>query len=383
MTILADITIILTVLYGLTIVAFLFGMARRRFGRHKRMDSATVVIAARNEEKNIAAILQDLAQQSYPSIFFEVIVANDHSSDATAAIVHQFCKEHENFKLLDMGDIPAGFSPKKYAIQSAVEQAKGDIILATDADCRLGRDWLKTMITYFEPGIGFVIGFSQFGARGQKQNLIEQYQAFDFVTIMGAAVGSTQLGTPFAASGQNLAYRKSAFQAVGGYSKVAHRVSGDDVLLLQLVRKFTDYKTVFAGDPLTYAVSEAQPTLKAFINQRKRWASNGGFQIGLNITFFLYLVLVLLFNAALFIGIPAALISERFLTAMLVCLGIRVILEFSIALRSALYFDRTDLLKYFPLWFIAQIPYIVGVGLAGTFGKFQWKDREHSAQVSP
>ena len=383
MTILADFTIILTLLYGMTIVAFLFGMKTRRFGRHAQAEKATVIIAARNEEKNIAAILQDLARQTYPAALYEVIVANDHSTDATTDIVRGFCKEHGNFKLLEMGDIPDGFSPKKYAIQSAVQQAQGDIILATDADCRVGPHWLKTMVSYFEPEIGFVIGFSQFGAKGQAQNLIERFQAFDFVTIMGAAVGSAQLGTPFAATGQNLAYRKSAFAAVGGYSKVSHRVSGDDVLLLQLVRKYTPYKTVFAGDSRSYALSEAQPTLKAFINQRKRWASNGGFQIRLNIIFFLYLLLVLLFNASLFIGIPAALVTGRYLSTMIICLGLRVLLEFAIALRSAFYFERTDLLKYFPLWFIAQIPYIVGIGLAGTFGKFQWKGRKHSARVNP
>jgi cellulose synthase/poly-beta-1,6-N-acetylglucosamine synthase-like glycosyltransferase len=289
--------------------------------------------------------------------------------------------QHPNIRLVNMGKIPPNFSPKKWAIQTAIAKAKGDIILATDADCRVGKKWIETMLTYFEPDVGFVIGFSQFGAKDDKQNLVERFQAFDFVTLMGVAVGSTNLGFPMAASGQNLGYRKSIFQCIGGYHRVAHRVSGDDVLLLQLVRKFTSTKIVFAAHPAAYAVSKPEPTVKDFINQRKRWASNGSIQLNLNFGFFLYLMQVLLFNAALLISLVAALVTGQFIGAVLICIVTRVLLEFTIALRSTLYFHRTDLLIYFPLWFLVQIPYIVGVGLAGTFGKFRWKEREHSAEV--
>jgi hypothetical protein len=66
---------------------------------------------------------------------------------------------------------------------------------------------------------------------------------------------------------------------------------------------------------------------------------------------------------------------------MLGCIAGRGLLELLISCRSAVYFNRTDLIKYFPLWFVVQIPYIVGVGIAGTFGRFSWKERQHSAQI--
>ena len=99
-------------------------------------------------------------------------------------------EQHDQIKLINMGEIPAKFSPKKFAIQTAVEQAAGNIILATDADCRVQPNWIERMVSYFEPHIGFVVGFSQFGRKGERQNLIEKFQAFDFVTFMGAAVGT-------------------------------------------------------------------------------------------------------------------------------------------------------------------------------------------------
>ncbi|MBN1465720.1 glycosyltransferase [candidate division KSB1 bacterium] len=373
--------IFLTIIYVGTLLLFMAGMTVRRRGMHTQRHRISIIIAARNEEKNIGNILTDLANQSYDKGWYEVIIANDHSSDKTVDVIEQHSARHANFKLVNMQMFPPRFTPKKWALQKAVEMASGDIILATDADCRVGSRWIETMASYFSPAVGFVIGFSQFGARGASQNLIERFQAFDFLTLMGAAAGSTNLGLPLAASGQNLGYRKTAFQQIGGYQKVAHRVSGDDVLLLQLIRKYSKMKIIFAADPAAFAVSEPQPTLKALINQRKRWASNGIVQLKLNIIFFLYLLQVLLFNAMLLVALVAALCTGQHLDLVLGCVTVRVVSEFAFALKSALYFKRTDLLKYFPLWFIIQIPYIVGIGLAGTFGKFQWKEREHSAQV--
>ena len=105
----------------------------RRRGKHTNREKVSVILAARNEEKNIRNILTDLAGQNYPQDLYEVIVANDFSDDRTADIVRDFAQKHSCIKLLNMDSIPPNFSPKKFAIQSAVELAKGDIILATDA----------------------------------------------------------------------------------------------------------------------------------------------------------------------------------------------------------------------------------------------------------
>ncbi len=60
-------------------------------------------------------------------------------------------------------------------------------------------------------------------------------------------------------------------------------------------------------------------------------------------------------------------------------MAIKASLEGLLALKAVSMFDCRDLLCEFPLWFFAQIPYIVFVGLLGTVGKFQWKDRQHRA----
>lgn len=376
-----NITLILVFTYSLTILVFIAGMRKRRSGSMPPLEKVTVIIAARNEEASIGNILNDLCRQSYPRDRYEIIVINDHSTDGTAKVVRRFVDRTSNIQLLHVREIPPNFSPKKYAMQTAVEKASGTLILATDADCRVGPDWIRSMASCFEPDVGFIIGFSQFGRAGQSQSLLKNLQAVDFVTLMGAAAGSANLGFPLAASGQNLGYRKTAFQKVGGYDKVSHRVSGDDVLLLQLIRKYTDYRIVYASDPESFAVSEPQPTLKALINQRKRWASNGSFQIHLNFPFFLYLLQVLLYNTALMIGFFLSLILGQYILFFIGCLAARALMELIMTVRSAFYFKRTDLIKFYPIWFLVQIPYVVGVGIAGTFGSFRWKERRYRPEV--
>lgn len=378
MNFLAEMAIVTSLLYSLVVLLFALGLVLPQKGRNSSRPKVSIIIAARNEEDNIGNILQDLVYQTYPPDHYEVIVANDGSSDATAAEVEKFSLEHDNFKHVHVTNVPPGYSPKKYALDIAVRHSQHEIILTTDADCRVGSRWIESMVSYFMPQVGFVIGFSQFGRKGARQNLLEKLQAFDFMQLMGAAAGTCNLGYPLAATGQNLGYRRRAFQRVGGFKKVAHRVSGDDVLMLQLIRKYTHFKVAFAADPASFAVSQPQPDLRSLVNQRKRWASNGSYQLHLNIPFFLYLLLVFLNSFILLIGLPLAFVTGIAISPLLLCLAAKASAELLFAMLNAKAFKRIDLLKYFPVWFFVQVPYIVSMGILGSLGNFNWKERNHS-----
>jgi cellulose synthase/poly-beta-1,6-N-acetylglucosamine synthase-like glycosyltransferase len=371
--------LILLLFYTITILIVFYGLRFRQAAGKPPTGKVSIVIAARNEERSIDNLLQDLCRQSFPASRLEILVADDNSSDQTAAIVQKYASLHKHIILIQVPSPPKGVSPKKFALSRAIQQSSGEFILTTDADCRVGPRWIETMMSYFQPTTGFVIGFSQFGRKGEKLNRIERLQAFDFVELMSVAVASTHIGMPLAASGQNMAYRRTAFEQVGGYSRVAHRISGDDVLLMQLIRKYTDWKIVFAQHPEAFASSRPQPTLKSLVNQRKRWASNSTAQFSLNLVFFLYLVLAWSLNAAVLFFPIASLCTGNSLGFWLAVMAIKASLEGLLALKAVSMFDRRDLLCEFPLWFFAQIPYIVFVGLLGTVGKFQWKDRQHRA----
>ena len=84
--------------------------------------SVSIIIPARNEEKNIGLLLHALQEQSYPKEFFEIIVVDDHSTDATGKIVMQF----PGVKLLKLEDDTIN-SYKKKAIEKGIAAASGSL----------------------------------------------------------------------------------------------------------------------------------------------------------------------------------------------------------------------------------------------------------------
>ena len=82
---------------------------------NSNLPSISVVIAARNEEKNISDLLDDLINQSIDNDRFEVIVSNDRSTDKTKKIIDQYAKEHTFIKTIDIFK-KHNMTPKKFAL---------------------------------------------------------------------------------------------------------------------------------------------------------------------------------------------------------------------------------------------------------------------------
>ena len=110
------------------------------------LPSVSVVIAARNEEKNISHLLDDLIEQTIDKNNFEVIVSNDRSEDKTEKIISEYSKQYEYIKSFHIKR-KNEMASKKYALEQAIKKSKGEIILATDADCRVPKHWATSMAT--------------------------------------------------------------------------------------------------------------------------------------------------------------------------------------------------------------------------------------------
>jgi hypothetical protein len=89
-----------------------------------------------------------------------------------------------------------------------------------------------------------------------------------------------------------------------------------------------------------------------------------------------------LVNAILFIGTPIYFLTYRSIEIPLICLAAKFLIEFLIMLRGAFLYKRTDLIKYFPLWAFAQMPYVIFTAILGSFGHFKWKDRRHYQELT-
>ncbi len=333
----------------------------------------SVLIPARNEADNIGACLDSIQQQHYPTHLFEVIVIDDYSEDATAEIVQSY----EFAKLIYLSDHLKNNqinSYKKKAIEIAVEQSTGDLIVCTDADCIVPENWLRYFACIYEQKqakfIAAPVNFYD------EQNLIERFQSLDFVGMMcvtGAGIQGKFMNT---CNGANLAYDKKAFYEVNGFDGINNIASGDDILLMHKMSKSFPDQIAFLKNRNATILTKAKPTYKSFFNQRLRWATKNAGYGEWEIIFILAMVLFLCMS------IVFSLLSWPFFgRMMLVAFGFQLFFKsladyFFLGKMSA-YFNKSELMKWFiPAQFL-HILYIVVVGIAGNFVKnYEWKGRK-------
>ncbi|MCF6237484.1 MAG: glycosyltransferase [Candidatus Marinimicrobia bacterium] len=265
-----------------------------------RADHPTVaiVIAARNEEQNLPQLLSDLVAQNYLGPL-DIYIADDRSTDSTWSILEQFSRKHNNLHPVRVSALAQHMTPKKNALTECLKQTTAELILTTDADCRVGPAWVASAVSQLGEDVGILIGYSQVEAN----TFFQRYQALDFVGIMAANAGMMTQGRVWSGSGQNLAYRRSAFTAIGGFNPVAHKISGDDVYLVQTIPAKTGLQARFNFDPDHFVRTMPMNSLKEFINQRIRWSSNSRGLEKSKPWFFAFLVSAFLTNLLLLISV--------------------------------------------------------------------------------
>jgi len=372
-----SIIIILTLSYGLLILLLYLGLFFLKSGKNNFQYFVSVVVAARNEAKNIHSCLEALVNQSYPSDQYEIIIVNDRSGDETATIVESYGKQYSQVKLVQVKDLPQGISPKKHALAKGIDAAEGEIILTTDADCVPAAGWIQGMVRNFEPEVGLVAGFSPL-EKNVKETIFSKLLTLDSLSLAAVAAGSFGLGKPLTCNGRNLGYRKATFQSINGFKSIQNLISGDDDLLLHLVSQKTDWKIRYSINCQTLVRSKIPTNFKQFANQRIRHASKGRHY---SKWIKLFLVGVYLVNLILLIMLPVSFFISNIFLIWLLCWLIKSSSEFLLINRFAKLFNYRKILTVFPVAMLLHLPYVVVFGLWGYVGKFQWKEDIFKAEV--
>jgi cellulose synthase/poly-beta-1,6-N-acetylglucosamine synthase-like glycosyltransferase len=320
----------------------------------------SVVIAARNEENNLPDLIQDLVHQEYPLDRLEVIIVNDRSTDSTAQILKEAADNFAVVKYIYIEKLSIEMTPKKHALTLGIEMAKGDVILSTDADCRVGKLWVSSMAYSVIQQNGISIGYSKVSA----ESFFEQIQMLDFLGIITANAGAGGWGHFWSGTGQNLAYKKSDFEAISGFESVQDKISGDDMYLVQSISKLKN--GIINIDVNAFVTTAAMPTFSDFINQRIRWSSNSKDNAMKNHLFFAFLSSAFLCNSTL-------LLSFLFGYSWLFTFSLKFILEGSaVFLGGKLFNTKVNPIVYV-VWALAQPIYIPVVGLMGLQNRYTWK----------
>lgn len=366
------ISLLLTGLYLLILLYLIKGWSNLKRPKLDLIDfktKVTVLIAARNEEEKIALTINDILAQDYPKHLTEIIIVDDHSTDRTAEIIQSFAPQ--GVRLLQLNEDKPLNSYKKKAIAEAIGLSTGELMVATDADCRMGPKWLSSIVNYYETRQPVMI--SSPVTYFEETTLFENLQTleFSYLVAMGASfIGNHKAST---CNGANFAYRKDVFYEVGGFKGIDELASGDDELLLQKVaEKYAD-KIAFLKLREAIVYTHAKVNLKGFLNQRRRWASKSTKYkdkkiVALAVGIWLFNVLILA-NAAL------AFFDVRFFHLFLIQFGLKFIFEAIFLLPVTAFFRRKKLMWLLILLSPVHIIYFVYVGLMGNTRKYVWKGR--------
>ena len=365
---------ICSALYVAGVIWFVAGM-RKREGKNRQTPFVSVVVAARDEVERIRECLGGLVAQDYPN--FEVVVVDDGSTDGTAKIVGEIAAENRLVRLLSTQEVYGRSGSKKAALGLGIDACGGEIVLTTDADCLVPPTWVRGMVEFFDGETGMVVGFSQIGTPASVRGARMGYEAVDFLCLMSCIMGSAGQGRAMAASGQNLAFRKSAFLQVGGYERVMHRASGDDVLLLQMVKRLTGWRITFSTSPETFVIHPPASSWWDLFQKRLRWASNAPCQLRWDPLFFSYMVVTFIMDLLLVLSPWLVLAGGLGMVWAAGSWGVKMLAELVLFRRGVDFSSRRDLLRFFPLWTLLQPMHVVAVGALGCLGIFSWKGKRH------
>ena len=357
------IVIILGIGYYSLILIIYWGLLHLHRYNLNDKPSVSVIISARNEESVIINLLDSLTKIKYPEKKYEVILIDDDSCDNTYSIMNNYAKNLSNWKVLQHKKNETSLRGKKGALTLGIQNSKGDIIITTDADCIVLPNWVKSMVSCFNDEVGMVLGHSPVEKRKGFFNLL---QRFDSLCEASAAAASTYFNKPCHSNGRNLAFRKIAFNEVGGYNKILQVGTGDDFFLSQLIRTSTKWSFVYNIDPESFVRTQYDAFGKEFLNQQLRRNSKVFY---LTLPFFLIASWIFLFH--LFLAI--LLLFTSMIKIFLILVLIKFFIEFLPVKLGANIFKQKNILRYYPLmWFVYPIVIIV-FSLLGSLQLYKWK----------
>ena len=333
----------------------------------------SVVIAIRNGENTLSRLLLDLESQDY-SGKMEFILVDDLSEDSTGNLIHEKASKDKRFKYESSTNGDYRLNYKKRALDAGIKMASYEWLLFTDADCRLQSTWVRGMVLHFRDDVDYVIGFSEIN-EGNK--LVTRFQSLDYLMLMISARGSTKIGRAWASSGQNQAYRKSLFEKVDGFSKIAAKMQGDDSLFLQLCRNHGCTQIEFADEYECRIIARQENSWKTLLIQRWRWSGDARIMWQFNQAFFIFIMTAFLMPFLMILTFLIGIFYDYYyLTVFIKFFTIHFILEFILYFVGTRQLSKSIHLFNFSTWFLIHIPYIVMMGIGSFFSnQLQWRGR--------
>ena len=258
-------SVILLVLLIIQAVFYLlpsFAMQKDDEAKQKTDQPAvSVIIACWNELQNLKSNLQYIVKQKYPE--FEIIIADDNSTDGTSDYIAELAKTFPNIKLVENKE-----SGKKSALSNGIRAASYEHLVFTDADCRPATEhWIARIMSQFDAENPLVLGYGELSGK----TFAERFSSYDAMLIALQYLGFASLGHAYMAVGRNIAYSRKLWDTIGGFCSHSDIASGDDDLFVRDATKHIHPTVCVSSEAKT--ISPAKETFSKLLRQKSRHVS--------------------------------------------------------------------------------------------------------------
>ena len=201
---------------------------------------------------------------------FEVILVDDDSEDESVELIMGFLANARN-DISIINNQRKTNAPKKDAITTAINLAKHDWIVTTDADCTLPQFWLNSFDEFIQDSKAkCIVGPVKYHV---TDGFLNAFQTLDFLSLQGATIGGFGINKPFLCNGANFAYEKALFFELKGFEGNSNMASGDDIFLLEKVTKTHPNSLHYLKCIDAIVNTQPQKSWGNLFSQRLRWAA--------------------------------------------------------------------------------------------------------------
>lgn len=263
--VLLTLLVFIQLLYYVGVFSFL-AFYKEKEKKESKLLPVSVIICAKNEEKNIAQTIESVLNQDYP--IFEIVIVDDHSTDQTLKIIQDYASKNSNISFLNSANNKI-LQGKKQALKIGIDKSKYQNILLLDADCvPKSNQWIRLMVEKISPQKQIVLGYGAYQKQSSWLNKIIRYETLlTAIQYFSWAI----VKHPYMGVGRNLAYTKSIFKASDQFESHKHIKSGDDDLFINSVAN--SYNTAICIDNNSFTESLPKITFKDWYIQKRRHIS--------------------------------------------------------------------------------------------------------------
>ena len=299
-------------------------------------------------------------------INLEFILVNDNSTDDTFELMQKVVANAQGFKVMNSKpSLSSNLEGKANAIDNAINISNGEIIVSTDADCIVPKEWINRTAEYYNEKTGMVCGFTFIDHNNSLFNLM---QCIDWFYLLTLASSSNGLNKIMSCVGNNLSFSKKAYEQTGGYNSIKFSVT-EDLALMRKINAAGIFNINFPLDNKCLVKTKPCKSVKELFSQKRRWFKGG---IGINLLGYitglsLYSVNLLLLFGLFFIELPL----------YLILVAVKIFSELILLRNTFRIFNVKYLYKYYLLFTIYFAFY--GLLLPITFvfkSGIKWKDRK-------